>query len=66
MSFIFDNFEYLCGKMTNDISQKTEGLCENDKELEEDVIIDEDGDLSPKQKRIFVKMLAKFIRWNCL
>lgn len=48
--------------MTNDIGKKTEGLCENDKELEEDVIIDEDGDLSPKQKRIFVKMLAKFIR----
>lgn len=48
--------------MTNGISQKTKSLCENDKELEEDVIIDEDGDLSPNQKKIFVKMLAKFIR----
>lgn len=48
--------------MTDDNSQKTVGLCENDKELEEDVNIDEHGDLSPKQKRIFVKMLAKFIR----
>lgn len=48
--------------MTNDISQNTKGLCESDKELDENVIIDEGGDLSPMQKRIFVKMLAKFIR----
>lgn len=43
-----------------------EQMLSEEKESSNEIDMEIDGDLSPKQKRAFVKMLAKFIRYVCI